>query len=372
MIKLPSSITPRNLIWYAVAAIPLLLKAPFMLGNWRLSPSDRPDIFFWASAAAFLFFNREILWAKPRETLSGRIGGSLLLLAAAAGIALSLFKSVNSAGILGGITLLAGFWLFRRGEHAFSLVLPAFVMMVFGVPSTTYWIGAFLGFSHHLAGFFIKLGLTALMFALWYLRKWLSLQTSCFICAAAATVLVCLASGSIAARGKPLFLNPDFTGGKAWVSNDVSPTAIQSRYFEGSDAVILRVFYPFPDDQTPPLGLLAIMPGENIHAIHPASFCARSDGDTPLSVRQRMVTIGGEDYPVEEVVIRTKFNKNVLMWNWYTGPDFSTADFKTFRITWKQKDKWAHYQIKVVFNEGADALDSARKRLTTFIEQAVR
>lgn len=371
MIKLPSSITPRNLIWYAIAAIPLASKVGYMLRMWAEPSVDRYDLIFWIGAAAFLVINCKTLWEKPKETLSGRIGGSLLLLAAAAAIGFSFLKSVNSAGILGGIMLLAGFWLFRRGELAFSLVLPAFVMMVFGIPSTTQWIGTFSGFHQEMAGFFIKLGLTALMLVLWYLRKWLSLQTSCFICAAVLTTLICLSTGSIAARGEPLFLDSDFTGGKTWIANDLRPTAVQSRYFEGSDSVIIRIYYPLSGEQAAAVGLLGIMPGENIHAIHPAAFCARNDGDTPLSVRQRTMTIKGKIYPVEELNIRTKAGKDILMWNWYTGPDFSTADFKTFRILWKQKEKWAHYQLKTYFGTTPDNnLEAAQKRLTTFIESA--
>lgn len=371
MIKLPESITPVNLLWYAIAAIPLAIRVPFLFRTWYLSPSDRFDIVFWFGAAAFLWFNRETLWAKPRETLSGRIGGALLVIFAAAAIMLSLTRQINIAGIFGGITLLAGLWLFRRGEHAFGLVLPAFILMGFGTPSTTYWIDCLGDFTYPLTGFFIKLAASFLVLALWHLRHHLSLQTSCFICAIAAVVFIAVSSTTTAPQGPPLNLNPDFKK-SVWVSSEVPLTLTQQLYFADTEKIILRTYYPI-DGQTPPIGLLAILPGSNIHAIHPARFCAASDGDHPNSVRQRVLTFNGQEFPVEELLITTQSGQNVLMWNWYTGPDFTTADFKTFRIKWSSKENWCHYQLKTRMTASdPEAETAARKRLTEFIQSAMQ
>lgn len=85
--------------------------------------------------------------------------------------------------------------------------------------------------------------------------------------------------------------------------------------------------------------------GDNVHEVHPLSFCLKSQGRTALG--EKLIR-GGDPEVVETITLAD--GRRMVVWTWYTGTEESTASFVRFRL--KGGPGWRRYTLIAPDAEG--------------------
>ena len=341
-----------------LGGIPLVLCIPYILRAWQSSPMDHRDFVFaiafgMAALAALLFtghsepvFQKRILLAALSLLCGFLFCNNIISLNAGAIVCAIMFWWVV-------------IWLLRGIRLAFNL-LPAFLILLLLVVSSTYWICVMTNVSPINA---FRLKLLAMVFLLvsetlilWY--NWLpKIGVILFSMAMTVAVVVMLMLSNLTKTYAPCKVSfQPMTGGYLGIELDASEGF--RRFFSRSEAHQ----YKYSGDAAD-FTLLAVDCGSNIHEIHPASHCLRTSGWTIDSEESRVVVIDEKELNVTEVKA-TRRQSQILLWVWYSNDVLSTGNFICFRRLWRDGRQWSTYQLGVM---GGHDLEESRRQLADLL-----
>lgn len=351
-----------------ILCVPLLLKIPYLINSWRYSPLDKSNWWFWA-AAALTAVGLELQRLLDRHHQPGPLPrggwklsltvlcGALLCWIACLRLDINVVKVVAALGMLG-----AGIWL-TCGWRRLEAFMPAFALLMMGLPSSNYWLEFYLGSVLGMEALVMKLLAVLILLLGWIISK--SVYEYEF---SPAGVLFCLAALIVA-----IFILADFRrlepgngfrlklsarSGK-WVGNELSLEPIDRKFFMGCE-VAKWIYY----DNHSQVGVLEVATASDTHQIHPVGICLRSSGWTINSQRQRHISLEGTALQAE-VISAAKDGGDYLIYSWYSDGRVSTGDFKVFRRLWHPGGNWMIYQLSTPEGSGQEA---AALRLDDFME----
>lgn len=354
----------RLILAMVIGFLPLASKLPYVFRAWQISPLDRPGrvfamLFLLTFAASWsLAWKRCQSW-DARATPATILGGMVFLAGA--------IRDIHGVMIVGAIVLAwAIIWLAAGWRSAYVL-LPSFIPLLMAAPSLRYWLGYFTGTL--LWDGLTLMSIAAVIAIIWLLvTQILKYTPPCEVfCFSAVTMmllgLIALMQGTkIQAKALPLI--PDFSSLEIadFLGRELEPTP-SDRIFFGDNEINK---YYFASEQTGII-VLAVNCGDDVHQIHPASYCLRSSGWKIVSEKMLPLQINDQDFVVNEIVANQKSQTSIL-WAWYTNRQFSTSSFLLFRQSWRRFDAWQTYQLLAPLDDEPDA---ARQQLTKLLQQAM-
>ena len=326
--------------------------APYLFQAWRSSRLDTWDWIFYLLAIPAL------IWAKQGNDCQKRDWRALFATVPALILILTKdFHQINALSVLGSVffvwsaTFLAGGW-----DFAYRL-LPGFLLLALGTPSSSYRMAQLLSLSTEMA--MLVKGLLALgcFIWIWINRRWgktVKAQTILFAGAALLTCAVLVHAEELYFSGDsciPVF--PTHTG--KFYGREITPNDNTKRFFATSR---VRQYRYLADDQE--ISVLAVKCGKNIHEIHPASHCLRTS---------RWVVSDEKIYSLRPGFAVTEIDAarngiRALIWVWYSNDEFSTPGFLGFRRRFRPDGNYHTFQISVPIVKD---IDTARKFLQEFV-----
>jgi hypothetical protein len=343
--------------------IPLLFRANYFIAAWISAPMDRWDPAFWIIAVI-----SGILCFKTASKLAAKTDwfGIFAILAGIAMMGLGLAKNINAVYIAGSLLFIASWIWLLWGWKTFFYCLPVFFIAALGCPSTTYWAGFVLrsaagfGFS---AGLLVKI-ILMLAAVTWLLlsSKWqkmiLPRQVTIFLLALFALAVILFINAKPVSRGTPLMLDISRKQCGDWLGRPQALTYIEKRFYSGSTAERITYF----DDNTY-VSVLYLKIGDDVHQIHPAALCLKSDNWIIHEIVPKKIKIKHGSASVSQIT--TEYSgKKFMLYVWYTSNRFSTGSFTLFRKSWSEKKHWYSFQV---ITPWAPSKAAAQKRLDTFI-----
>ncbi len=342
----------------ALSALSLIPGIPYLLQAWSSSRLDAWDwLFYLAAIPALIWAFRKNPMQKP--DLRALVITILALLLAFGGR----FHQVNSLTVAGGtlcvwsVTCLLGGWTFA------SRLLPGFILMLLGTPSSTYRIAQMLTVSTGIA-LCIKILLASGCFGWIFANKRLDWKIKgselLFISALLASAIVLFHARELYFSGNS-FVPAFQTQVGNFYGRNIEPDSNTRRFFATSEVKLFRYIVNGRE-----VSVLAVRCGNDIHEIHPASHCLRTS---------RWVVSSEDIYPVYPDFAVTeidaaKGNRRALFWVWYSSDEFSTPGFLGFRRRFRNNGKYHTFQISIPVVE--NDVDSARNILKNFIAELAR
>ena len=139
------------------------------------------------------------------------------------------------------------------------------------------------------------------------------------------------------------------------------------RQFFG-DSIIKR--FTFIDKADSTIQVLCVGKIDNIHQIHPTTYCLRVSGYKIL--QEHTLHISKEDgfqpMEVQELVVERDGEKHIC-WQWYSNDKYSTASFLLFRAVYSPAQNWSVYILDCPI---VNTTDETRQTLKTFIREYLR
>ena len=324
---------------------------------WQAWNSSRLDSWDWSFF--LLCIPAAILAVKSGEE-SGKVDWWALSVAVPA-----LFLSVGvgihhvyAASVLGSVWFVwAVIWLSGGWRYAYRL-LPVFLILSLGTPSSTYQISRAFAISSG-AALSIKflLAIAGLLWICcawrkgWYLKK----STFFFIGAILFTALLLLHSEELYFSGKSFVPVYPMQAGR-FIGRTIIPDINTKRFFATSEVKQYRYMAGDAD-----LSVLAVQCCSDIHEIHSASHCLRT---SQWKINSEKLFYLESDFAVTEIEAEKGLN-HILVWVWYSGRDFSTPSFLGFRRHFRPGMEYHTYQISIAATDG---VEQSRAILQEFIE----
>jgi len=351
----------KRLVLALLAGIPFFLTLQYTFHSWRITPVDRPN---WIFLLAFLLLVACAVpvikdSVKELKRSNACCGNAVALLFAFAffGIYLgaTFVRQINILRILSGMAFWwSCIWIIYGWRGAWAL-LPAFAALSLGCPSLT-----FLMCNHFLiqlqTAFYLKIGAVLLCAAACaaimltdYVMKY---GTFCFLCSAA-LIIFCVLNLPNDVKPSPPF-RPDLTARPEGITVTEIPLKEDAiRFFEG-----LEVHQYNISDGIFHCNFLEVKCSDDIHKIHPASHCLRSNGAViqSESVVQHVMPDGRELSVTE--IRSTLRGIPILTFVWYTGPKETLGSYFRFRSNWSSSAQWYSYQAVTEIYDGNE--DAAR------------
>ncbi len=360
----------KNFVFLA-AFLPLAYKMPYLRTVWASSPVERWDKFLWLSLLLLIPLCE---WIRRRANIRSRhfprekLWTALALCGVLPMLAFAYVKQINAAVILLGISLIAVAVQWRFGRRVFVGQIPCFFIAVIASPSLSYWLNYYLnaGLEGTRGYFYAKLALGLAFFAGWsiyalYQKRYPRLLSVLFAALLLASVFVNKVNAHRLPSGAPSYLDPaKYEGENRWLGKELSLSAVDRRFFSGCERVSRRVYYNDYDQ----VGVLGIVVGADIHAVHPVGICLESAGWDVSSQRQAYFPSAHGEIQGAQIQA-SKDGKEYLIWTWFSSDKLSTGDFALFRFLRKRGEGWRHYQIMTPVTKGD--LAHARDVLSSFI-----
>jgi hypothetical protein len=356
-----------KLIITLVSFIPFFYKLNYLFDAWQYSPLDQNDFVFWL-AALFLTGFLLLIWnykKSGKEPVKGPdYYGFFMLGAAAALLAASLLKDINSTFLAGSLLFIAGVCWILWGWRVLWMLFPVFFIAALGLPSTTYWTSfIFRNFIQGISGFSIKLGFAAaaviwLGLCLCFKKIFIRPEPFFFCLAIFIFILGYIQVSGPAPHGTPirLLIKPKAAD---WLGENL-PLSDLDESIQGRN--ISRRYLHFASSNID-VGTLAVELRNDLHGIHPTALCLATARWKIISNTQELLkTKQGILSAVK--IIAERNGKRALFLAWYTNDSFSTGSFISFRKAWHYNETWYIYQITtpVITNEA-----EAEKILLSFI-----
>ncbi len=344
-----------------IACLPYACKLPYITTAWRQSPLDSNDWIF--LLMGFVTLGIASIGIRRKEVHQDWTG-LLLIVVFAILYFLGIKKDIHAVSIMAGVLIAASATCLLWGWECFVILLPAFVVFVLSVTSTSYWITYLLapvGINSLPVKIFLTL--VAITIAIIQLRLHFipKKQSAIFLCALFFAIFFVAVQKE--AHIKSASFIPDFTAGmfKNAKGYAMTPTQGDLQFFAGSKKLEK---YSFGTEDSA-IGVLAIELGTNVHQIHPPSHCLRTQGVTILSEKLQTIEFRFAQITITEITYSSG-NKLMLCWYWYSSPKFTTPSFISFRRHWNPNHEWHSYQITTpIYN---DDIGKSRERLRTFLD----
>ena len=348
----------------ALALLPFACELPYIFHAMGVSPAERWNWCFGILALVLLSIGCAVFCVKDSLhyiqmrsfwRFASLLPPLLLLLFGA-------FRHIHLAFLIGGILLPYALAACLFGGKMALLLLPGCGMMALFCPS----VGIILSTIVPLGGILLKSILAALLAVLlpciaFFRLPRLKLEAFAF------AALVLMIAGAYALHGhassrrhplKPAFdslLSEHFKG----VQDTVSAA---DRQFFG-DSNINR--FTFIDQKNNAIQVLSVSRIDNIHQIHPTTYCLRVNGYNIL--KEHILHIPKENdaqaMDMQELVAERNGERHIF-WQWYSSQKYSTASFLLFRAAYSPAQNWSVYILTMPV---ASNIDETRRTLRTFI-----
>lgn len=335
-----------------LAFLSFIPSVTYLLQTWKSSRLDSWDWIF------YLLTIPALIWAMRGNPCQKSDWRALFFAIPALGLALTeKIHNINALSVIGSVGFVwsVAFW---AGGWSFAYqLLPCFVLLALGTPSSSYRLAQMLALSASLATI-IKLLLAVGCFGWIYanklLKKTVKCETVLFVGTALLSSMILLHADELYYTGRsfiPVF--PPHAGN--FYGRVIEPDENTKRFFASSSVNQYR----YLADEFE-ISVLAVKCGNNVHEIHPASHCLRTSN---WVVAEEKIFSLHPDFAVTEIVA-AKGNSQALIWVWYSSDEFSTPGFLGFRRRFRSDGNYHTFQISVPIN---DILDNERRILKEFI-----
>lgn len=325
-------------------AVPLCLNSRYLLYAWRSSPLDLRQWAWWcvAGGLAVVFHRRIIGWAQPRWRLVNIFSWGIGVLSAFV-IAYGTMRHIYAARIIGSLMLLFSGMYILYGERLFSGMFPLLCISLLATPSTTYWITYYLrGFGFSGANYVKLFAAIVLGGAFCLISHPLRIQKLAFACVLTAVLTFAVIQNRPAKRGD--FLDIRLGGEKkgGWLAEECLIEETDMMFFNGTD---VNKYLLIKGRQT--VAFSWVVPHKNIHSLHPVEICLLSSGCKIESSQEVLLEVRGKRVAALETIALDQ-NIRFLIYSIYMGPEWSTANFVSFRHHWQKEQKWTCYQFSTL------------------------
>ena len=342
-----------KIILMVLAFVPLFIQLPYLWQAWMGSRLDKFDWIFYLLAIA------ASIWAGKSEKVKKYDYYALFLLIPLLFLAFSSpLHHINALSVAAAAGVIyTTVWLLASWDYAYK-VLPAFVILLLGTPSSSYQMSLLL-MCPVLVAWSVKFLLAVLCLTWIWCNQYFNWQvkkgTIFFSAAVLASSLLLLHTKEIYFEGKSFI--PVFGGhvGEFWRRN-IQPDANTRRFFATSTVKQYRYTGNNID-----ISVLAVQCGRDIHEIHPASHCLRT---SMWTVHSEKLLYLQDNFAVTEIDAQ-KGNNRILVWVWYSSEKFSTPGFLGFRRHFSRGSNYYTYQISVPVYE---SITQSRSELRKFIK----
>ena len=348
-----------------LAALPFLLKFPYLISSWRGSPFERFDFYIWILIPPIAVFS-ECIRRYARVIPSRRTYPFAFAAALIVSVALYAFLGfkLNAVGLLLGMLIFMFAVELIFGRQIFLSQMPAFFFALTTIPNLSFWLSFFLdyGFHNPLPFFASKLVLGVAFFTGWSLRT-LSLRryprvSSIAFCMCALLLFwVAAVRPRDVSKGAPFILDLERMKAGRWTGVDIPESESDLRMFSEAKQIERREYF----DDNSAVSLLAVEVG-SAKQIHPFEICLRSSGVKILSTKNIHLPVGGDMIQVNEVLFKKDGGK-FAGYSFFSDGKCSTGYFTKFRLS--GHGGWVHYQI---ITPAKDA-ENARRRAGDFLEK---
>jgi hypothetical protein len=342
----------KKYLFILLAFLSFIPSLPYIFQAWRSSRLDSWDWLF------YLLTIPALIWAIRGNKCQKSDWRALFIALPTLGLALTKnFHNVNALSVLGSVIFVwavsfsVGGWIF-----AYRL-LPCFVLLALGTPSSSYRLAQMLTLTTTCA-MLLKILLAAGCFAWIYANKrWKKTVKSETILFTVAVLLSCVVlrhADELYYTGDsyiPAF--PSHIGN--FYGRSISPDDNTKRFFVTSKVNQYRYLSGERE-----ISVLAVKCGNDVHEIHPASHCLRTSS---WVVTEEKIFSLHPDFAVTEIEAY-KGNTRALIWVWYSNDEFSTPGFLGFRRRFRIDGNYHTFQISVPIT---DNIDTARQVLKEFI-----
>lgn len=351
---------------FFLSILPMICFLPFLLNIWKNSPLDRFDGIFiiMAILCLFIFLKRIKGWC-----LDYSYKGIIPIIMALLIIVLGYKTSTHLLMYVGALTLIWSMLFLLWGERMFIGISPLFLLFMFAVPSSTYWVEYFAqsntGISYF-SGLQIKLFVAFIILAYFVFSKnKIALNTFFFIGGLLLLSGLLFLNMTPPKFGHPLPITQTKVNFGNWLGIEKQPTPQEESFFK--DCLLKKLVF-FKGKI--PIYLLSIQLGNHVNAIHPSEICLKSAGNIILSSKEEQCLIGKTQLAYQKIIFRNK-NYHFLLYTWYTSNRFSTGNFIIFRRAWKQQTLWNTYQLMTPIRDVTSGEKDAENILKSFLTSVV-
>ncbi|MBR6372596.1 MAG: exosortase-associated EpsI family protein [Victivallales bacterium] len=356
---------PWKILSLALAMLPFIWELPYVFHAMAISPAERWNWCFLILALLLLLLAGII--ASINDNLPKATGSSAwrfaCLIPAVLLLLFGAIKHIHLAFLMGGILLPYTLACCLYGLRLALLLLPGCGMLALSCPS----IGIILSTIFPKDGIVLKSILAALLSILFPCIAMLRIQRLKIEALAFAGLAILVADayvvhGHATSRQPPLL--PVFDGLISQHFRGVQDAvSAGDRQFFG-DSNIKR--FTFNDQTGNVIQVLTVSKIDNIHQIHPSTYCLRVSGYQILEEHTLHLPQEGEMQPmdVQEYIVERNGEKRIF-WQWYSNRKYSTASFLLFRAVYSPAQNWSVYILDT------SSTDTAATHLTlrTFIQE---
>jgi len=357
-------------LFFALSALPILFKAPYLFDVWKNSPLESADFIMWL-AMPFVALISELV--RRKAGIDDTMKSYRMLIVAAfvfcvlLWLLLTFSFKINAAAILLGVAILALGVELRFGRRIFMSQLPTFLFALLATPSLSYWLDYYLhiGLDGTYSFFAVKFSIAMVFFLVWSYR---TLKTRRYPRIISMAFCLCVMSAALYARieastlepGSPLFIDLTRLSGGDWMAKNDELSDADRRFFKGCTDITRRTYFNV-DSYISYLGLTV----NDISNIHPIGICLKSSGAEVFSSRQIYISVKGSAAQVNELKTEAAGGR-FIVYSWFSDATMSTGDFTKFRLSKRDGKLWRHYQIMTPALPDDDA---ARKRVMDFLKE---
>ncbi len=361
----------KHILFLTAASLPFVCELPYAWRAMRISPAERWN---WCFALwAIVLFLAGTAWNRWKEASSDRKSTTstplrfALLAPAVLLLFLGYYRHIHLAILLGAIILPMSLANVFYGWRVLRVLLPACGVLILFCPSVGIWLSTLLP----LNGILLKLLLAGGFSLLFPLLVSNSLTHFPVEKALFCTIALLLAvgywlNGQLLTRQPPL--RPQFDSLLSSQFRGIQePEDERDRQFFGNGNIQR---YLFQDEKKHPFQVLAISDIDNIHNVHPTTYCLRCSGCRILSETSRLFPPDDHLPQIEVLEILAELHgEKILFWQWYSTPSFSTCNFLLFRMLYSKNDNWSVFILNTPVRY---SIETTRFQLRTFLQDFLK
>ena len=329
----------KSLAFLPLVAL-LIYKGDWLYAGWMHSPLDKNGPVF---LLLFLGLTLAGIPAVRRVKSKCDYTAAPFIVAALIALLAAFWVDINLAFFLSLILLGLGLSWLLWGWATFLWIVPAGLVLVLSLPTTTFVAGLFanelpglgtlsgLQTKSLLAGLFsVAFGVSSL-----YLyktaRPWARRSAFFFAAAVLACTSTLAAVAHTSPRGpafRPLFNRMRMA---EWSGTRIEPAPAEKRFFRDIETDKMIFFNQANEEIT----ALVVNSGGNIHKIHPPEYCLTGSGWQIADRLNRSIAVGKDDVPVK-FISANRAGQRILGCYWFSSDAFSTSSYFTFRKACRQ------------------------------------
>jgi hypothetical protein len=346
-----------------LSLVPFAVKLPYCFEAMKSSPAERFNWCFLVGAIFLAALALPKIFADGFPKVDFKPLKCVVVVIPLMLVLFGVLRNIYLAVLLGGAALPFSIVYCIYGWREAFLLLPAFGMLLLSIPNVGLLLSSLLGWKDLLIKVTIAILLVAAIPLFYTLKKPVpKLSTAIFCSIAILVALAYLASGHYSAALQ-LPVAPDF--GKLISDNFRGVKQIDvsnyKNFYGDSD---IRLF-SFSDNDGNMSNILQVSKIQNIHNVHPTTFCIRISGYGIVSEQTIHLSSKGNApaFDVQEIVAEQNGMRHIF-WQWYSTPHKSTASFLLFRTLYSPNGEWTAFLMDASVN---GSIESTREMLHSMI-----